>query len=66
MNQLTVSKSLIVHVIVVEDALHIIAKKNIIIITLRKKRIKNIQRRKLDLKDRKILKLIKTEAKGEK
>jgi hypothetical protein len=53
-------------VIVEEVVPHIIGRKNIIIKILKSKQIKNIQNKKLNLKDNKILKLIKMEVKAEK
>ena len=53
-------------VIVEEVVPHIIDRKNIIIKILKSKQIKNIQNKKLNLKDSKVLKLIKMEVKAEK
>ena len=53
-------------VIVEEVVPHIIDRKNIIIKILKRKQIKNKQNKKLNLKDSKVLKLIKMEVKAEK
>jgi hypothetical protein len=57
---------LIHHAIVVVVVPHIHDRKNITIIMLRKKQIRNFQKKKLDLKDRKIQQLVNKEAKEEK
>jgi hypothetical protein len=57
---------LIHHAIVVVVVPHIHDRKNTTIIMLRKKQIKNFQKKKLDLKDRKIQQLVNKEAKEEK